>query len=682
MKKIEHPLFSLEIPDFFDVIVEEAIVFQAESEIVSYNHQKNRLKVHLEKVEEFNSAIYKGETEEEKWEDYCLFHFKSEKIQRKESKLNNFKVWKMHAKTDAEFQKDHFKIRYFFATIFLDETYALQFEVMYESDVPWDLADWVDQAYGSLVIKGDKENRDTAFRLHLVEAEEAEIQYQKQQQKRIQEAEEAKRTKEYPIEIPTDGKDYFKVGDFDFEFLSEETLWQIGSSSKELFVTLKAKTKEVKSAVKNKLLDDYKPDGSVSLTIPAKGIHQNGIPTGSIRFEEEKTNAPLFLHARSEGFDYRLAFDGVVTFKEGWVLLSGEMTKSYHDKSFPIQIAKKFEVGSLQWKDYQFTSMAETATAKPDDIRFLYLQNPKFNKLPEAIFTFENLENFTIQQKTHYGDDEKLPLNEVQEEIVQLKRLKSLHINGAAIKKLPESISNLANLEQLSLGGCLLEVIPEGVFKLQKLKYLWLSRNQLREIPAEINLPSLENISLDHNRLQMLPAALAEQPKLNKIDLKDNPWESLPDNFNTIKAIELSMEDKLRLLDFDYKGADGEGLVVWNNTIFYAENDADLRPEIDAVIKENKLSDKSDALCSTVKKAIGFAHLGEDDYKEVGNHRFGGMPDLPEEMEYPEFYGDYDKRTFKYEFIGQINCTEIAHLQEYLPRKGMLYFFLETLHNV
>ena len=182
--------------------------------------------------------------------------------------------------------------------------------------------------------------------------------------------------------------------------------------------------------------------------------------------------------------------------------------------------------------------------------------------------------------------------------------------------------------------------------------------------------------------LQALPESLAEQPKLKKIDLKRNPWEALPEGFNTIKEVVLNMEDKLRLLDFDYKGADGKGIRTWDDTVFYAAHDQELIVEIDAVIIENKLSEKKKALRSIIKKAIGFTHDEEENYRQVGNHRFGGMPDLPKALPYPEFFDDHHKKSYKYEFIGQVNCTEIAHLQEYLPRKGMLYFFLETIHSI
>ncbi|MDP5139531.1 MAG: YwqG family protein, partial [Spirosomaceae bacterium] len=99
--------------------------------------------------------------------------------------------------------------------------------------------------------------------------------------------------------------------------------------------------------------------------------------------------------------------------------------------------------------------------------------------------------------------------------------------------------------------------------------------------------------------------------------------------------------------------------------VFWSKNDADLLPEIQSVIRENKLQEYAAALESTVKKAVGFKNTVEEDYSRVGNCRFGGMPDLPESVPYPRFGKNWpdDKEDYIYEFLGQINCGEIAHLQ-------------------
>jgi len=86
-------------------------------------------------------------------------------------------------------------------------------------------------------------------------------------------------------------------------------------------------------------------------------------------------------------------------------------------------------------------------------------------------------------------------------------------------------------------------------------------------------------------------------------------------------------------------------------------------------------------LLSLVKKALVFNHTEEEDYSALGNHRFGGMPDLPNGMAYPRF-ANKDGSNYCYEFIAQVNCADVAHLQDYLPRTGILFFFLSTLHDI
>ena len=72
------------------------------------------------------------------------------------------------------------------------------------------------------------------------------------------------------------------------------------------------------------------------------------------------------------------------------------------------------------------------------------------------------------------------------------------------------------------------------------------------------------------------------------------------------------------------------------------------------------------------------------DYATVGAHRFGGLPDVPAGTTYPRFSDSEirDGAALAYEFIAQLNCAELAPLQDYLPRTGMLYFYLSTQHDL
>ena len=58
---------------------------------------------------------------------------------------------------------------------------------------------------------------------------------------------------------------------------------------------------------------------------------------------------------------------------------------------------------------------------------------------------------------------------------------------------------------------------------------------------------------------------------------------------------------------------------------------------------------------------------------KIGKSKFGGLPDLPKETEWPNLNG------FPFAFIGQINLEKIQFdIENKLPKKGILYFFFST----
>ncbi|TLF43232.1 DUF1963 domain-containing protein [Maribacter aurantiacus] len=675
MKELKTPVFAVSFPDNFESVRSTKISIRADDLLAQSNHQNPLFSLALLKREDLDNALFEGTTLQEKFEDSCLSRFfKSEKIQSGNIEFKGFETYNLHAHTDALWMDSHFKIKYFFALILLDDDYLLEFNAMHEK-LPDDSVDaWVMSVFESIEILGDTKDREHIWKEHQQDMEKEDHVWDTAKEEQSSEFKE--------IYIPEDGEEGITIGDFSFDFILKDCKAEIPEFSRQLYVTIKARTSEPKMAKSADLLSEYGDDGEVQISIPAKGIHTSGIPIGQIEFAEGKSNAPYYLYTRIEGFKYDLDFNGVVKFEAGWILIDGEMAKTYHDRKYPLRIAKKIDLQGLDWSNYQFQSMEETETANPELVRFLVLENPTFTEIPEAVFTFRNLEELSISLKSGNWRNEKLPLTEVSNRIGELRELKKLHISGAEIQALPQSLSQLKDLEQLSINNCKLNSVPQELFQLPKLKFLWLATNELNQIPQIIALPELRTLDLSNNLLKTLPEALAVQPKLETLKLTGNPWETLPTGFNGIQNLELPIGDKLRLLDFEYKGADGHGLIAWDDSQFYAYSDAHLIARVDKVIEENNLKSMADALRSTVKKAIGFKYLGAEDYSGIGNHRFGGMPDLPREIEYPEFYDAYRKEKYKYEFIGQINCKELAPLQDYLPKTGMLYFFLETVHSI
>ena len=69
--------------------------------------------------------------------------------------------------------------------------------------------------------------------------------------------------------------------------------------------------------------------------------------------------------------------------------------------------------------------------------------------------------------------------------------------------------------------------------------------------------------------------------------------------------------------------------------------------------------------------AVGFDLKRTRQKIEVGQSKLGGIPDLPQNIDFPT-----NSNGELYIFHGQLNLEELAPYQNYLPRKGMLFFFI------
>ena len=116
------------------------------------------------------------------------------------------------------------------------------------------------------------------------------------------------------------------------------------------------------------------------------------------------------------------------------------------------------------------------------------------------------------------------------------------------------------------------------------------------------------------------------------------------------------------------------------------------------------------AVAGTLRSSVDFYHCAKETYAVTGNMRLGGMADLPEDIPWPTvavteeelrecddlweedesgqetavFPWDDAAQVYHYpmEFIAQIDCHALSGLQDYLPRDGMLFFFLDCGSSV
>ena len=98
---------------------------------------------------------------------------------------------------------------------------------------------------------------------------------------------------------------------------------------------------------------------------------------------------------------------------------------------------------------------------------------------------------------------------------------------------------------------------------------------------------------------------------------------------------------------------------------------------LNKLITEFNLEEYKDEIFKLSSSTIIFKSSKRDKYENIGNTRFGGFPDLPEDIDWPISNGknDKDEKGQFLNFICQINLQYIAHLNNYLPKFGLLYFF-------
>ena len=476
------------------------------------------------------------------------------------------------------------------------------------------------------------------------------------------------------ITPPSDQKPYFKVGNLHLDINISESSIRL---DKELWWKLEADIPGYDTTEHGHLASYQR----VGLQIRFAGIHHNGIPTATFTYQCSKsttTNSYLW----SNGWDYTLKFSGQITLQENWILLVGNLVNEFNTNapSYPIECCYKIPNISLDWSNYRFLSLEETASAAPQSIQSLTLATEKLIEFPQQILQFTNLKELSISDTDYTTPNQDKTVLEIPSDISKLTQLEKLTLVNIAILSLPNGIAQLKNLTLVYINNSLLEgELPSCLLQLPKLKYLSLQYNLLQSCQDEIQLPLLENLNLRGNSFQTLPVALAEQPQLKNIDLEENPWIVLPEKFNQIQQIGLSMTDKKKLFDYQYKGADGKGTIPFDHTIFGAQYYPSLQQRLlDHLPKE--WHTYQDGLLSLAKASIALAPSAPDSYTTKGNSRFGGLPDLPVDIPYPTFT-NYYKETAGYQFIAQLNCSDLAPYQNYLPREGLLYFFIENQEN-
>lgn len=432
------------------------------------------------------------------------------------------------------------------------------------------------------------------------------------------------------------------------------------------------------------LWSGFESEQQVGFRFHGSALHRDGVPHGTFRFEDG-TSESSHAYMWDDGWEFSLVFTGEVVLENGWALWRGTLGASWDDRpGLPILIRKAIPFEDLDWGAYRFTSLEETEGVAASQVRRLELTGPTFEQLPERLRAFRHLQQLTIiWTNQQWQETQLLPLSSLSPEIGRLDSLTSLQLTGTSLSELPEEIGKLTRLERLSVNHGRLSTTPDSLWRLPALQFLNLERNRLTSLPETIDLPRLISLELSHNQLSTLPASLALQPSLRRLDLQDNPLRELPPEFNQVARVELSIEDKLRLLDFTYPGAGDAGTVSWNDSDYLVGDDLQLWGPLQAGLGTIGGAPLLTAARRAARRGLRLLHQDPDGYGALGTTRFGGWPDLPQGWEYPRFTFEHDpERGYAYEFLAQLDLEALAPLQDYLPRRGYLYFFLGTIHEM
>lgn len=472
------------------------------------------------------------------------------------------------------------------------------------------------------------------------------------------------------FQVPADGQESFMIDGLSFAYQEDSncTINATGNTGESLSIYLKAGISNYQQY--DHILNDY-DDGEVYFRFDVKEIYQKGVPTGKFSFEKDR-NVHNQVSLWKGGFHYSLSLFGELSLKDGWLGFDGYFQDIMETKIYAVSLAKKIEVADLQWQHYRFSSLAEASTAPQLSVHHLQLNNLPLSKLPDEIFNYTQLESLNVFYDKGFQGER---LNEIPKSIDQLVQLKDLSFYWTdLVKEIPEEIGVLKKLRSLSIVGTQSKSIPVKALQLPDLEFCTLSDNQLEELPEQ--LPAgLKSLYLQKNQLKTLPSSILSLTQLKWVNITNNPFLSLPADLNKITHLELELEKKQSLLDYEYKGADGLGTIAFDNALFSALSNPELRSLLDQKITEAGLNDYKKGLEMLALWSVGLETVGPDEYYRRGNTRFGGLPDLPAGIEYPTFM-TYHNEVMGYQFIAQLNCEELSPYQSYLPRNGVLYFFI------
>ncbi len=198
-------------------------------------------------------------------------------------------------------------------------------------------------------------------------------------------------------------------------------------------------------------------------------------------------------------------------------------------------------------------------------------------------------------------------IDEVHQEVLESRHIKSLYLSENNLIFLPEEIGNLTELRILGVHGNFLTALPKSLIKLQNLeeiyaynnqiqefpqlpasiKKIYLSRNQIQIIPATVeNLTSLEWLDLDNNNIQEIHPHISKLLALEYLDLSNNPLYTIPAGITCLPKLQTLLLHSCPVEEFPNAFP---GLKELTTLVITESNISSIKPSIQELISLEEL---------------------------------------------------------------------------------------------
>ncbi|XP_065655010.1 leucine-rich repeat-containing protein 47 isoform X2 [Hydra vulgaris] len=188
-----------------------------------------------------------------------------------------------------------------------------------------------------------------------------------------------------------------------------------------------------------------------------------------------------------------------------------------------------------------------------------------------------------------------------------------LHLNGDSVSQrlktapLPESLFRIHTLNYLEISNTCLAILPDKISLLDNLLNLALHRNEIIEIPENLNqLKKIKFLDLSFNKITTLPMSL-ELPHLHTFNLGNNHLQSLP-NFGSLPALGILFIDHNNLSELP------SGLEMLSNLseLYAAKNEISIVPQSLTLMTALKVLDLSENLLKEIAVDLSLCRKMKD----------------------------------------------------------------------